>query len=56
MSEYRPSGGFQMLPPVIKNLLIINVLVFATTYVLNNAGIINLEYYLALFSLGFTIF
>lgn len=27
MSEYRP-GGFQILPPVIKNLIIINVLVF----------------------------
>lgn len=27
MSEYRP-GGFQILPPVIKNLLIVNVLVF----------------------------
>lgn len=30
MSTYRP-GGFQILPPVIKNLLIINVLVFAIT-------------------------
>ncbi len=27
MNEYRP-GGFQILPPVIKNLLIINVVVF----------------------------
>lgn len=27
MSEYRP-GGFQILPPVIKNLIIINVLVY----------------------------
>lgn len=34
MSEYRP-GGFQILPPVIKNLLIINVLVFVA---LNFAG------------------
>jgi membrane associated rhomboid family serine protease len=48
MSEYRP-GGFQILPPVIKNLLIINVLVFATTFVLKRAGIINLDYYLGLF-------
>lgn len=28
MNEYRPGGGFQMLPPVIKNLLIINILFF----------------------------
>ncbi len=48
MSEYRP-GGFQILPPVIKNLIIINVLMFATTYVLQKAGIIDLDYYLALF-------
>lgn len=48
MSEYRP-GGFQILPPVIKNLIIINVLVFAATYVLKQANIIDLDYYLALF-------
>lgn len=48
MSEYRP-GGFQILPPVIKNLLIINVLVFAATFVLKKAGIIDLDYYLSLF-------
>lgn len=30
MNEYRP-GGFQILPPVIKNLLIINVLMFLAT-------------------------
>jgi membrane associated rhomboid family serine protease len=48
MSEYRP-GGFQILPPIIKNLIIINVLVFATTYVLKQANILDLDYYLALF-------
>jgi len=48
MSTYRP-GGFQILPPIVKNLIIINVLVFAATYVLKTGGIINLEYYLALF-------
>jgi len=48
MSEYR-LGGFQILPPVIKNLIIINVLVFAATYVFKKAGIIDLDYYLALF-------
>lgn len=48
MSEYRP-GGFQILPPVIKNLIIINVLVYAATYVLKQANIIDLDSYLALF-------
>ena len=48
MSEYRP-GGFQILPPIIKNLIIINVLVFAATYVLQKGGVIDLDYYLALF-------
>jgi membrane associated rhomboid family serine protease len=48
MSEYRP-GGFQILPPIIKNLIIINVLVFAATYVLQKSGIIDLDYYFALF-------
>lgn len=48
MSTYRP-GGFQILPPVIKNLLIINVIVFLATVVLKNLQIIDLDYYLALF-------
>jgi len=48
MTEVRP-GGFQILPPVIKNLLIINVLVFAAKIVLYKANIINLDYYFALF-------
>jgi len=48
MSTYRP-GGFQILPPVIKNLLIINVIVFLATVVLKNLQIIDLDYYLGLF-------
>ncbi len=48
MNEYRP-GGFQILPPVIKNLLIINVIVFLATYVFKKMGLINLDAYLALF-------
>lgn len=48
MNEYRP-GGFQILPPIVKNLIIINVLVFAATFVLQKANIINLDYYFALF-------
>lgn len=47
MNEYRP-GGFNILPPVVKNLLIINVLAFLTTLVLKNFNI-NLDYSLALF-------
>jgi len=49
MSQYRP-GGFQILPPVIKNLLIINVLVFAATSVLKSAKIVDLDYYLGLYN------
>src|SRR3984957_8207104 len=33
MTEFRP-GSFQMIPPVIKNLIIINVLVFLAQYTL----------------------
>jgi membrane associated rhomboid family serine protease len=36
MTEFRP-GSFQMIPPVIKNLIIINVLVFLAQYTLGNA-------------------
>ena len=38
MNGYRP-GGFQELPVVVKNLLIINVLVFLLTLALRNRGI-----------------
>jgi membrane associated rhomboid family serine protease len=55
MNEYRP-GGFQILPPVVKNLLIINVLVFAATYVLQKANIIDLDYYFALFQWNSPLF
>ncbi len=46
MNEYRP-GGFQELPVVVKNLLIINVLVFLLTQALATRGI-DLDNYLAL--------
>jgi membrane associated rhomboid family serine protease len=36
MTEFRP-GGFQVLPPVIKNLLIVNVLIFIAQYTLGQA-------------------
>lgn len=40
-------GGFQILPPVVKNLLIINALFFLATIVLRNLGI-DLEAWLGL--------
>jgi len=39
--KYRPPSA-SILPPAVKNLLIINGLFFLTTYVLNYRGIINL--------------
>jgi|tagenome__1003787_1003787.scaffolds.fasta_scaffold20798917_2 membrane associated rhomboid family serine protease len=46
MTEFRP-GRFQILPTIIKNLIIINVLVFLAQQVLPQAGI-NLEDWFAL--------
>ena len=45
--NYRPQG-FTLLPPVIKNLLIINFLMFLGTTVFSNMGL-NLVGYLALY-------
>src|SRR3954469_2096257 len=42
MTQFRPNN-FQILPTVIKNLLIINVLVFLAQNTLNAGGIINME-------------
>lgn len=47
MTDFRP-GGFQQLPTVVKNLLIINVLVFLLRYVRVARGI-DLDLYLGLF-------
>ncbi|PLX03763.1 MAG: DUF1751 domain-containing protein [Marinilabiliales bacterium] len=41
MSQYRPSG-FKMLPPVIKNLIIINVLFYLATFAFGSAFNIDL--------------
>lgn len=38
MREYRP-GGFQQLPSIVKNLIIINVLVFLFQYALESRGV-----------------
>src|SRR5690242_15621685 len=47
MSEFRP-GGFRILPPIIKNLLIINVLVFLAQNVSSAVFGYPLEYLFAL--------
>ena len=48
-NEYRPSR-FQILPPVIKNLLIINSIMFLATYVLSSTFGIDLEKKLGLYT------
>jgi membrane associated rhomboid family serine protease len=47
MTEFRP-GGFQILPLVVKNLLIINVLVFIAQQVFEGTGAFSMENYFAL--------
>jgi membrane associated rhomboid family serine protease len=46
-NQYRPSG-FRVLPPVVKNLIIINGLIFLGTYALRHALEIDLFDYLGL--------
>jgi len=45
--QYRP-GGFRVLPPVVKNLIIINALFFLATFALGSAFDIDLADYLGL--------
>ncbi|HZK63700.1 MAG TPA: rhomboid family intramembrane serine protease [Puia sp.] len=47
MTEFRP-GGFQMIPPVIKNLIIINVLVFFAQSIFAHNATFNIENLFAL--------
>ncbi|MBU2553713.1 MAG: rhomboid family intramembrane serine protease [Bacteroidetes bacterium] len=47
MNQYRPTG-FGFLPPVVKNLLIINGLFFLTTVVAGSTFNLNLNQYLGL--------
>ncbi|HQL69896.1 MAG TPA: rhomboid family intramembrane serine protease, partial [Bacteroidales bacterium] len=49
MNQYSP-GGFLSLPPVVKNLLIINVILFIATLILERTGI-DLYQYLAVHSI-----
>jgi len=44
MTDFRPQG-FRFLPPVVKNLLIINVIMFLLTEVLRNYGINLVQYF-----------
>jgi len=48
MNDYRP-GGFQILPPVVKNLLIVNGLFFLATVVLEEKFRIDLNETLGLY-------
>ncbi len=47
MTEFRP-GGFQMIPPVIKNLIIVNVLVFIAQQTFGNNPNFSIENLFAL--------
>ncbi|MEI6764942.1 MAG: rhomboid family intramembrane serine protease [Bacteroidota bacterium] len=49
--QYRPAG-FKLLPPVVKNLLIINILFFIAKYVLGNAMNVDLDDMLGLHYFG----
>lgn len=50
MTDYAPKG-FSMLPPVVKHLLIINVIVYLATVVLERYGYYNITNMLALNSI-----
>jgi membrane associated rhomboid family serine protease len=54
MKEYRP-GGFLSLPPVVKYLLIANVVLFVLTMLLERMGI-SLFQYLAVYSVKSSLF
>ena len=53
--EFRPTG-FKLLPTVVKHLLIINTLCYLAYYVLLKQGIVNLNYYLGIWSLSTGLF
>ncbi len=55
MSQYSPQG-FSMLPSGVKHLLIINVLMFAATYVLERLGYLQITNMLCLWPLGSGLF
>lgn len=56
MNEQYSPTGFKVLPTIVKHLLIINVLMYFAYYVLLKQGIINLNYYLGIWSLSTGLF
>ena len=52
MTQYQPQG-FSLLPPAVKNLLIINVIVFMAQLVLERLGMYNITNMLALNALPY---
>ena len=50
MSQYQPHR-FSFLPPAVKHLLIINVICYLAYYVMARQGIIDLNYWLGIWSL-----
>ena len=49
MNQFRPRGGFGAIPPVVKNLLIINVLVYISMHAIQSAFNYDISQNLALF-------
>lgn len=49
MAQYQPQG-YRLLPPAVKHLLIINVLCYAAYYILSKQGIVDLNYWLGIWT------
>ena len=49
MAQYQPQG-YRLLPPAVKHLLIINVLCYAAYYILAKQQIIDLNYWLGIWT------
>ena len=56
MNEQYSPIGFKVLPTIVKHLLIINVLMYFAYYVLLKQGIINLNYYIGIWSISTGLF
>ncbi len=56
MSQQFSPTGFKLLPSVVKHLLIINTLCYLAYYVLLKQGVVNLNYYLGIWSLSTGLF
>ena len=49
MAQYQPQG-YRLLPPAVKHLLIINIICYAGYYALAKQGIIDLNYWLGIWT------